>query len=55
MSDLKQQIWQAAKGNLYTIIIAKARIRFDGDYEKLLAEVERMRNLAMSRQQQRTN
>lgn len=61
ISDIKQKIWHAAKCNLYLIIISKVNIHWDfsndrdGDYEKLLAEVERMRNLALSRQQQRTN
>jgi hypothetical protein len=41
--NIKQTIWRVAKHNLYTIIIAKARINFDGDYTALLHEIERMK------------
>lgn len=45
---IKQQIWHLTGRNLYWIVIAKARIRVDGDYEKLLAEVERMKEKRLS-------
>ena len=48
ITDLKHLIWLTARGNLYTIIVAKVNIGWDfsrdrgGDYEQLLEEVQRL-------------
>lgn len=49
---MKYKIWQASRGNLYTIIVAKVNINWDftrdreGDYERLLVEVKRIKKIS---------
>lgn len=49
---IREPIWHAARGNLYTIIVAKVNINWDftrdreGDYVRLLVEVKRLCTLA---------